>query len=235
MKKNLSLVLLFSLCYQLKSQNNIIPNGNFEFSSPPVCVSSIISFNTNVSNWKVAEHSNGEGVGTPEWLNFLTCSYNAYCDGIGVFVNSNRFIAIKADIRKCKKIGSGFNIKRFHEAVVVGLDGGASFTQYAYYTIRYKIIPIRASLIEGDEFESTCVSLQTDCHLRVFLSKKGTKHWNDVGGNAQQEVVNANTTIPEIRLEGKWLDTLGFKQGQKVKIQQEKCRLVITIDNSNDT
>lgn len=43
-----------------------------------------------------------------------------------------------------------------------------------------------------------------------------------------------NTTIPEIRLEGKWLDTLGFKQGQKVKIQQEKYRLIITIDNSGE-
>ncbi|HEX8514561.1 MAG TPA: SymE family type I addiction module toxin [Bacteroidia bacterium] len=43
-----------------------------------------------------------------------------------------------------------------------------------------------------------------------------------------------NTTIPEIRLEGKWLDTLGFKQGQKVKVQQERHRLIITIDNSGE-
>jgi toxic protein SymE len=39
------------------------------------------------------------------------------------------------------------------------------------------------------------------------------------------------TTIPEIRLEGKWLDELGFKQGQMVNIEQEKNKLIITIDN----
>jgi len=43
-----------------------------------------------------------------------------------------------------------------------------------------------------------------------------------------------NTTIPEIRLEGKWLDALGFKQGQKIKIKQEKNKLTITIDNGNE-
>ncbi|MDP2387881.1 MAG: SymE family type I addiction module toxin [Bacteroidota bacterium] len=40
-----------------------------------------------------------------------------------------------------------------------------------------------------------------------------------------------NTTIPEIRLEGKWLDELGFKQGQIVIIEQEQNKLIITIDN----
>ncbi len=37
-------------------------------------------------------------------------------------------------------------------------------------------------------------------------------------------------TIPEIRLEGKWLDKLGFKQGQMVIIEQKKNKLTITID-----
>jgi toxic protein SymE len=40
-----------------------------------------------------------------------------------------------------------------------------------------------------------------------------------------------NTTIPEIRLEGKWLDNLGFKQGKMVIIKQEQNKLTITIDN----
>ncbi len=43
-----------------------------------------------------------------------------------------------------------------------------------------------------------------------------------------------NTTVPEIRLEGKWLDALGFKQGQKVKIRQEANKLTITIDNEKE-
>lgn len=40
-----------------------------------------------------------------------------------------------------------------------------------------------------------------------------------------------NTTIPEIRLEGKWLDELGFKQGQIVIIEQEQNKLTIRLDN----
>lgn len=37
------------------------------------------------------------------------------------------------------------------------------------------------------------------------------------------------TTIPEIRLEGKWLVKLGFKEGQMVNIEQENNKLTITI------
>jgi len=35
--------------------------------------------------------------------------------------------------------------------------------------------------------------------------------------------------IPAIRLEGKWLKEVGFKQGQKVKILIEENKLTITI------
>lgn len=38
------------------------------------------------------------------------------------------------------------------------------------------------------------------------------------------------TTIPEIRLNGKWLDKLGFKQGQTVIIDEENNKLTITLD-----
>jgi toxic protein SymE len=37
-------------------------------------------------------------------------------------------------------------------------------------------------------------------------------------------------TIPEIRLHGKWLDRLGFKQGQTVIIEQQKNKLTITVE-----
>lgn len=39
-----------------------------------------------------------------------------------------------------------------------------------------------------------------------------------------------NTTIPEIRLEGKWLEEVGFKQGQNINILIEENKLIITID-----
>ncbi|WP_237276426.1 SymE family type I addiction module toxin [Tenacibaculum ovolyticum] len=38
-----------------------------------------------------------------------------------------------------------------------------------------------------------------------------------------------NYTVPEIRLEGKWLEELGFKQGNEVIIEQKKNKLTITV------
>jgi toxic protein SymE len=40
-----------------------------------------------------------------------------------------------------------------------------------------------------------------------------------------------NTTVPEIRLEGRWLEKVGFNEGQRVKIEQEQGRLIITLDD----
>lgn len=40
--------------------------------------------------------------------------------------------------------------------------------------------------------------------------------------------------IPEIKLLGKWLAELGFKQGQTVKIEQEMNKLIITLDNDSE-
>lgn len=38
-----------------------------------------------------------------------------------------------------------------------------------------------------------------------------------------------NYTVPEIRLEGKWLEQLGFEQGNKVIIEQKNNKLIITV------
>jgi toxic protein SymE len=38
-----------------------------------------------------------------------------------------------------------------------------------------------------------------------------------------------NTTVPEIRIEGKWLEKLGFKQGNEILIEQKKNKLIITV------
>lgn len=37
-----------------------------------------------------------------------------------------------------------------------------------------------------------------------------------------------NTTVPEIRLEGRWLEKLGFEIGEEVKIKEENRKLTIT-------
>lgn len=36
-------------------------------------------------------------------------------------------------------------------------------------------------------------------------------------------------TVPEIRLEGKWLEDLGFLEGNEVVIEQENNKLTITL------
>jgi toxic protein SymE len=51
--------------------------------------------------------------------------------------------------------------------------------------------------------------------LRIY-SKFRRKKWDHV-------------YVPEIRLEGKWLNDLGFKSGKKVQIKMENGKLTITI------
>ncbi|WP_228407824.1 SymE family type I addiction module toxin [Chryseobacterium sp. OV279] len=38
------------------------------------------------------------------------------------------------------------------------------------------------------------------------------------------------TTVSETRLKGKWLDKIGFKEGQMVNIEEKKNKLTITLD-----
>jgi toxic protein SymE len=38
-------------------------------------------------------------------------------------------------------------------------------------------------------------------------------------------------TVPEIRLVGVWLNRLGFKEGKTVRIQEQKDKLVITLND----
>jgi toxic protein SymE len=40
-----------------------------------------------------------------------------------------------------------------------------------------------------------------------------------------------HTTVPEIRLEGKWLEELGFEQGKTVKVIQENKVLVLVLED----
>ncbi len=41
--------------------------------------------------------------------------------------------------------------------------------------------------------------------------------------------------FPEIRLCGKWLQDLGFKNGQTINVRQEKNKIIITIDVGDQT
>lgn len=48
-----------------------------------------------------------------------------------------------------------------------------------------------------------------------ILSKFQRREWNHV-------------TVPEIKLEGKWLEKLGFEIGGEVMVKQQKGKLTIT-------
>lgn len=41
------------------------------------------------------------------------------------------------------------------------------------------------------------------------------------------------TTIPVIKLEGKWLNKLGFNEGQMINVEQKKNKLTTTIEKEN--
>jgi len=38
-----------------------------------------------------------------------------------------------------------------------------------------------------------------------------------------------DTTVPEIRLEGKWLKELGFEEGKEIEVRLQKYKLTITL------
>lgn len=46
-----------------------------------------------------------------------------------------------------------------------------------------------------------------------------------------QETQHKTETISYIRIKGKWLEKLGFKQGQKINIQASAKKLMITTDD----
>ena len=38
-----------------------------------------------------------------------------------------------------------------------------------------------------------------------------------------------STTVPQIKLEGRWLEQLGFKEGQEVDVEQSPDRITIRV------
>ena len=42
-------------------------------------------------------------------------------------------------------------------------------------------------------------------------------------------------TIPEIKMEGKWLDRLGFETGKEVQVKQQRHKLTITLIHTTHT
>jgi len=202
MKSRSLTIILSCLSAFLEGQTNIIPNGNFENGSFTGCIygtdASFGASSGNIANWEIAKHNNDKGEGQPDWLKHTVCPYqyeasSAYCSQLaGLFVNSNKYIAIQAKVFKCqKKIDGAFQIKKFHEAVCLSLPGSGTFNQYQYYKIRYKIIPVSTTQLSGEFYHPTCINERTNCHLRIFLSSGGKISW-DHNSSTKQEIYNAN-------------------------------------------
>lgn len=49
-----------------------------------------------------------------------------------------------------------------------------------------------------------------------------------------QKRTRKDITIPSIKLEGKWLEKLGFKKGEVVIVKQKKNKLIITNEKNKN-
>ncbi len=48
----------------------------------------------------------------------------------------------------------------------------------------------------------------------------------------QERAYRKHVMVPEIRLSGKWLSKLGFKEGMNIVIEEEDKRIIILLDES---
>lgn len=191
------LIFPFFLCAYVFSQNNIIPNYNLERAQPgkfPQCdyQTNLNAFNSDIENWRVAEHNVDKGSGTADWLTYNNCANPGLCGANNNQVNSTRQILICSDIYKCKNKTSDF----LHEAVAVSLENNAKFVSGKNYILRYKISPSKAKILSKagnlkTEAEAICNLKSLTSHMRVFLSEKGYKNWNK-NSSQKQELINAN-------------------------------------------
>jgi ssDNA-binding Zn-finger/Zn-ribbon topoisomerase 1 len=180
------------------SQNNIIPNYDFEKAQPskfPQCNYQIKpnDFNSDIENWRNAKHNIDKGSGSADWLTHNNCINSSLCGSNGVILlNNTRMILICSDIFKCKNKESKF----LHEAVAVSLENNMKFEKGKNYIIRYKVSTAKAKILSKafnlkPEAEAICEQKSLTSHMRVFLSEKGFNNWND-NNSQKQELINAN-------------------------------------------
>jgi len=197
----------------IKGQDNIIPNGDFEYNKGVITCSIYAGcsdpnqenlFNSLIYNWETALHNNDNFWGTKKSvgnvfyfdIGTLKCqelllSDNTFCSNFIPTFNSSyyydftgtKFVRIRADVHKC-----GNNIKKKHGAIGVALENGQKFQQNKEYIIRYKIVPLRSRNCYGGDI---CTANQYITHIRFFLSELGPKNW-DKNNSDKQELLNVN-------------------------------------------
>lgn len=203
MKKTLLLLLTILIQIYMEAQNNIIPNFNLEKAQPqkyPQCDYTTIlnGIDFDIENWRVAQHNNGKGSSSPDWVE-TSCSTNGLCSDADYPNGYNsRQLLIKADVYKCKN-----NFKNTHEAVCVSLENNGTFTQGMNYILRYKVAPSKAVILSEANYITSqtlndCKADLGNCHLRIFLSELGNIGWNK-NNSDKQELISANfqATAPD--------------------------------------
>ena len=212
-------ILIFILFNCMLRGQNIIPNGNMSLCGPlpnSGCSNcqygaGVNSLNANLTKWRVADHDIGKGNYEPKVVDFsnATCQNlpgYSYCNIFQPDPNASpsaikkRFIRLRADYdKKCKAN------KKWHDAVGVQLENGGVFDQGVSFIIRYKINPIRSTILDpnssNDDNVNTCNTGTGDpffSHVRFFLSEKSPDFWN-YNNSDKQEIYNVNFTkqIPD--------------------------------------
>lgn len=245
------------LFFNVGSQNNIIPNGNFENNKQTIdcsalagCATNMNLFNNLIYNWEAAIHnndaSNKNDIGNIYYFdvsvglcNNLIFSDNTFCsvlipsptiypnDGYYSIIGT-KFVRIRADIDKK-------NYKLKHAAIGVALENGQKFKKNQSYIIRYKIVPIRSRNCY-DLDENPIIPSQFYTHIRFFLSELGPKHW-DKSNSDKQEIISANyiknTYYSKILSNGVYYVPCYFSQVERgfVPNQDNYTTLVIYVEN----
>lgn len=244
------LIIVFVYSNILVSQTNLIPNGNFEScSSSSGCNN--CNYNSGgiggaASNWQNAPHYNDKGIYAPKIvdLNSSNCQSTlvdaSYCNLYqpNPYVNptstSKRFIRLRADYdSKCKAK------KQWHDAVGVQLPSNTNFGSGITYIIRYKINPLRATILDPNLFNqndvNTCNTGGGDpffTHIRFFLSNQSPSLWNKSSNASTQELINANFTKQLSPINSTDVDCNWIQCERKfIPSQNNKTTLIIYAEN----
>jgi len=191
------IVTLFSF-FNLFCQNNIVPNPGFEIGNTPQPWNCLYNndddnskFNSDVNDWKAAEHKNGKGVGHPDLLDITipacsTCYHVSFAKAViyppyDNMLASNRFVALQS-------LSPNLNNKWFHEAIIATLN--ETLIPGTTYILKMKVMPMR--LTEGNPG----IGYRSN-YLSIRFSKRGGKYWNYNYDNQKWYATIIYNTVPE--------------------------------------
>ena len=143
MKKTIQ-ILIICIYSSAISQNNIIPNYNFENGTNPyvsgICSSVEGGLNTHLDNWKVSLNGNQGGNPATTWKDFSVCTWNIA--NWNNSICSNIFGGVNTSNKAVKMVRNNDHPNNCNKSnkdhIAVALENGQKFTQAQDYIIRYK-------------------------------------------------------------------------------------------------